>query len=132
MQKRNSENTCVKETKKTTHLFCNPNQNYLTKKNFYNNFQLDNICILYEIEYGYLLDKSLASLFDVQLRLTLSVTLTGVAVGAGGSGAKSKNPIGTPTILKCTIIFFSFKLNHTHSRFNTTLLKKIYVYNRVV
>lgn len=45
------------------------------------------------------LDKSLASLLDAQFRLTLSVTLTGVAVGAGGSGAKSRNPIGTPTIL---------------------------------
>lgn len=60
---------------------------------------------MHGIEYGHLLDKSLASLFDVQLRLTLSVTLTGVAVGAGGSGAKSKNPIGTPTILKFTIFF---------------------------
>lgn len=47
----------------------------------------------------HLLDKSLASLFGVQFRSTLSVTLTGVADGAGGSGAKSKNPIGTPTIL---------------------------------
>lgn len=54
-------------------------------------------------KYGYIqnsLDKSLASLLDAQFRLTFSVTLTGVAVGAGGSGAKSRNPIGTPTILK--------------------------------
>lgn len=55
-----------------------------------------------------LLDKSLASLFDVQLRLTFSVTLTGVAVGAGGSGAKSKKPIVTPTILKITKKWFFF------------------------
>lgn len=54
----------------------------------------------------YSLDKSLASLLDVQLRSTLSVTLTGVADGAGGSGAKSKYPIGTPTILKLIEFYF--------------------------
>lgn len=44
------------------------------------------------------LDKSRVSVLGLQDKSTCSVTVTGVADGAGGSGAKSKNPIGTPSI----------------------------------
>lgn len=120
--KRNSARHVKKKT-----VFPPSTKNYLILKFTTISMQNKNNFHIHKIEYGHLLDKSRASLFDVQLRLTLSVTLTGVAVGAGGSGAKSKNPIGTPTILKFTIFFYTstFKLNHAHNRFSFNALKKI-------